>query len=199
MKAFILLIPLAAFAAVLFLAFRFRGGLSKVSASVIGVVVGLLVGVFVLSAVLPDLSEEDLAKNESEKAARETVALKAKDLQRQNEEELAEIRNRQVPQSALDRITLIYINHKIYANNPVDCVSKVFGVRSVVGCMASTLNGPSDPHVWLYEKGKFKSLNGSARGLAQTKLSNEADISVMTLPLPKDIDVENIVDSFKNG
>ncbi|UVM48342.1 hypothetical protein LOY38_18345 [Pseudomonas sp. B21-015] len=103
---------------------------------------------------------------------------------------------REAPSSAIDRITLIYLDHKIYPNGSVECDSKVVGARSMVGCWNLTLNGKSSPHIWLYDAGKFKSVNGNARQLAQGKFSNEPDIAVMSLPLPADIDVGSTLESF---
>jgi hypothetical protein len=106
---------------------------------------------------------------------------------------------REAPSSAIDRITLIYMNHNIYPSGAVECDSKVVGNRAMVGCWNLTLNGKSSPHIWLYEAGVFKSVNGSARQLAQGKLSNESDIATLALPLPADIDVGATLDSFKKG
>lgn len=106
---------------------------------------------------------------------------------------------REAPSAAIDRITLIYLNHKIYQNGSVECDSKVVGARSMVGCWNLTLNGKSAPHIWLYDAGKFKSVSGNARQLAQGKFSNESDIAVLPLPLPADIDVGSTVESFTKG
>jgi hypothetical protein len=103
------------------------------------------------------------------------------------------------PSAAIDRITLIYMNHKVYPKGSVECESKVVGSRSMIGCWNYTLNGNSPPQVWLYEADKFKPVNGSARQLAETKFSSESDITVMKLPLPSDIDVGSVVESFKKG
>ncbi|WP_449102170.1 hypothetical protein [Pseudomonas extremaustralis] len=103
------------------------------------------------------------------------------------------------PSAAIDRITLIYMNHKIYPRGSVECESKVIGTRSIVGCWNMTLDGKSPPQVWLYEADKFKPVNGSARQLAETKFSSESDIAVMKLPLPSDIDVGAVMESFKKG
>ena len=103
------------------------------------------------------------------------------------------------PSAAIDRITLIYLNHKIYPNGAVECDSKVVGARSLVGCWNVTLNGNSTPQIWLYEAESFKAVNGSARQLAETKFSNESDIAVMKLPLPADINVMAAVESFSES
>lgn len=100
------------------------------------------------------------------------------------------------PSGAIDRITLIYLNHKIYPNGAVVCDSKVVGNRSMVGCWNESLNGNSSPHIWLYEAGKFMSVNGSARQLAQGRFSSESDIGAMPLPLPADINVGSTLVSF---
>lgn len=105
----------------------------------------------------------------------------------------------EAPSAAVDRITLIYMNHKIYPNGSVECNPKVIGNRSMIGCRNLTLNGMSPPHVWLYEAGKFKSVNGSARQLAEGKFSQEPDVTVVKLPLPSDINVGAAVESFTKG
>lgn len=103
------------------------------------------------------------------------------------------------PSAAIDRITLVYMNHKVYPKGSVECESKVVGNRSMIGCWNYTLDGKSPPHIWLYEAEKFKPVNGSARQLAESSFSNETDIAVMKLPLPSDIDVGAVVESFKKG
>lgn len=103
------------------------------------------------------------------------------------------------PGDAIDRITLIYLNHKIYPKGSVECESKVIGARSMVGCWNMTLDGKSMPHIWLYDAGTFKPVNGSARQLAETKFSSEPDIGVMKLPLPSDINVGAALESFNKG
>lgn len=102
------------------------------------------------------------------------------------------------PRAAIDRITLIYLNHKIFPNGAVECDSKVIGVRSMVGCWNVTLDGgKSVPHIWLYDAGKFKSVNGKARQMAEGKFSTESDVAVMPLPLPADIDISAAMTSFQ--
>ena len=103
----------------------------------------------------------------------------------------------EAPSAAIDRITLLYMNHKIYPSGAVVCDPKVVGARSVVGCWNLTSSGKSAPNIWPYEAGNFKSLNGSARQLAEGKFSNESGVSAMKLPLPADIDVGAVVESFK--
>ncbi|MFJ5253787.1 hypothetical protein ACIP8I_01120 [Pseudomonas sp. NPDC088414] len=105
----------------------------------------------------------------------------------------------EAPSAAIDRITLIYLNHKIYPNGSVECDSKVIGNRSIVGCWNLTMNGKSAPHIWLYEADKFKSVNGSARQLAEGKFSTEPDVTVVKLPLPSDINVGSTVEAFTKG
>jgi len=105
----------------------------------------------------------------------------------------------EAPSAAIDRITLIYLNHKIYPNGSVECDSKVIGNRSMVGCWNLTMNGKSAPHIWLYEADKFKSVNGSARQLAEGKFSTEPDVTVVKLPLPSDINVGSAVEAFTKG
>lgn len=106
---------------------------------------------------------------------------------------------REAPSTAIDRITLIYMNHNIYPNGAVVCEPKVVGTRSMVGCWNLTLDGKSSPHIWLYEAGVFKSVNGSARQLADGKFSNESDIATLAFPLPADINVGATLESFKKS
>jgi hypothetical protein len=105
----------------------------------------------------------------------------------------------EAPSSVVDRITLIYLDHKIYPDGAVECEPKVVGARSMIGCSNVTLNGRSMPHLWLYDSGKIKSINGKARQLAEGPFSNEPEISVMPLPLPADIDVGAALSAFTNG
>lgn len=199
MKALILLVPFIVLAAVWFAVVRYRGRIPKSTAHWIGVVAGVVLGILALSAALPKPTEAELASREQARVA-EQVAQDAKAAEQKRLQAIAaEIESRQVPREAIDRITLIYLNHKIYANNPVVCTSQVFGGRSMVACRAQMMGGYSAPHVWLYEGGKFKSINGTARGLAETKLSNERDIELSKLPLPVDIDVSAAVESFSKG
>jgi hypothetical protein len=104
---------------------------------------------------------------------------------------------REAPSAAIDRITLLYMNHNVYPGGAIECNSKVIGSRSMVGCWNLTLNGRSAPHIWLYEAGVFKSVNGSARQLAQGKFSREPDVAALPRPLPTDIEVAAALDSFK--
>lgn len=107
--------------------------------------------------------------------------------------------DRRIPQSAIDEIELIYISHKVYPSGAVACDSKYFEPRSVIGCRNIKLGAKSAPHLWLYEGGKFKSLNGNARGLAETKFSNERNVEVSKLPLPSDIDIGAVFEAFDKG
>jgi len=199
MKALILLVPIVVVALVWSLVVRYRGKLPKPAAHTIGAIGGLVVGVLVLSSVLPEPTPAEKAKMEIDRAAQQ-AADNAKKIDQERERAIAaDVASRQVSQPVLDRITLIYINHKVFSDNPVDCTSKVFGQRSMVGCSAGMIGGKSAPHIWLFDAGKFKSINGTARGLAETQFSNEPDIAVMSLPLPADIDVGAVVESFKKG
>ncbi|QXH96114.1 hypothetical protein HU749_006925 [Pseudomonas ogarae] len=105
----------------------------------------------------------------------------------------------EAPSSVIDRLTLIYLDHKIYPAGAVECEPKVVGARSMIGCSNVTLNGTSMPHLWLYESGKIKSINGKARQLAEGTFANEPEISVMPLPLPADIDVGATLSAFTKG
>lgn len=106
---------------------------------------------------------------------------------------------REAPSSVIDRLTLIYLDHKIFPNGAVECEPKVIGARSMIGCSNVTLSGKTVPHLWLYDSGKIKSINGKARQLAEGTLSNEPEISVMPLPLPADIDVGATLSAFTKG
>lgn len=106
---------------------------------------------------------------------------------------------REAPGSVIDRLTLLYLNHKIYPDGAVECEPKVVGARSMIGCSNVTLGGRSVPHLWLYDSGKIKSINGKARQLAEGAFANEPEISVTPLPLPADIDVGKTLNAFSQG
>lgn len=199
MKALILLVPFIVLAAVWFAVVRYRGRIPKSTAHGIGVVAGLILGVLVLSAVLPEPSDAEKAKIASDRAAQQAVDFAKEVEQKRLDSIAAGAAERRVPQAALDEIELLYISHKIYPRGGVACDPKYFELRSVVGCWNVTLDGKSAPHLWLYQGGKFKSLNGPARGLAETKFSNERNIEVSKLPLPSDIDVGAIFEAFEKG
>jgi hypothetical protein len=103
-----------------------------------------------------------------------------------------------VPSADMDKITLSFINAKIYAGGAVSCRDKEIDKRLYVGCMNRSLGGGnSQVSLWLYEGGVFKSLNGTARGFAEGKLSGQSHITTMPLPLPKDIDFGAAMSAFK--
>lgn len=102
-----------------------------------------------------------------------------------------------VPSSDLDKITLSFINAKIYQGGAVSCRDKQIGQRIYVGCQNRSLGGSSQVSLWLYEGGIFKSLNGTARGLAEGKLAGQKHIATMPLPLPADIDFGAAMTAFK--
>lgn len=199
MKALILLVPIIVLAAIWYGVVRYRGKLAKPVAHAIGAILGLVVSVLVLSAILPEPTDAEVAQmKQDDQAKQETAALAQQEQAKARAAEEA-IAVRQVPNSALDAITLIYMKHKVYANGSVDCTSKVMGERSIVGCRNNSLDGKSAAHIWEYVDGKFRSLNGSARTLAETKFSNEQLIEVTPLPLPADINIGAIVEQFKNA
>ncbi len=160
-----------------------RGKFGKLAGNLIGATVGFLVATVFLGFVLPDLPQEE----------KSTVARAA------SAQPSAQTAQAAVPAKALDEITLLYINHKIYPNDPTICEAKRIGSRDIVGCRARGWGGDSQVHVWEYSNGKFKSINGSARSLAETKFSNEGAVEVSPLPLPSDIKVDEVVKAFAKG
>lgn len=106
--------------------------------------------------------------------------------------------NDPLPAEAVDQLTLLYINHRIYPDLTVDCRPKTFGDRVMVGCRGYGLGRKSSVHVWNYADGKFWSINGNASSLAGTKFSGEKLVAVTPLPLPSDIDVGKIVEEFSS-
>lgn len=160
-----------------------RGSLGKFAGNLIGAIVGFLIATVFLGFVLP----------EPPKAEKSTAARAA------SAQAPVQTVQAAVPAKALDEITLLYINHKIYPNDPTVCEAKRIGARDMVGCHARGWGGDSQVHVWEYSKGKFKSINGSARSLAETKFSNEGAVEVSPLPLPSDIKVDKVVKAFAKG
>lgn len=199
MKALILLVPIIVLAVIWYGVVRYRGKLAKPTAHAIGAILGLIVGVLVLSAVLPEPTDAEVAQMKQDDQAVQEKDAHTQQEQAQAKAAEAAIAARQVPNDALDKITLVYMKHKVYAKGSVDCTSKMIGERSIIGCRNNSLDGKSALHIWEYSGGKFKSLNGSARGLAETKFSNEPLIEVAPLPLPADIDVGAIVEQFKKA
>lgn len=102
-----------------------------------------------------------------------------------------------VPSADMDKITLSFINAKIYAGGAVNCRDKEIGQRVYVGCQNRRMSGNSQISLWLYESGIFKSLNGTARGFAEGALSGQKHIAVMPLPVPADIDFGAAMAAFK--
>ncbi|BBL25358.1 hypothetical protein [Comamonas terrigena] len=102
-----------------------------------------------------------------------------------------------VPSADMDKITLSFLNAKVYAGGAVSCRDKEIGDRLYVGCLNRSLGGNSQVSLWLYEGGVFKSLNGTARGFAEGKLAGQPHIKTMPLPLPKDIDFGAAMSAFK--
>jgi len=102
-----------------------------------------------------------------------------------------------VPSADLDKITLSFINAKIYQGGAVSCRDKQIGDRIYVGCQNRSLGGNSQLSLWLYEGGVFKSLNGTARGFAEGPLAGQAHIATMPLPLPSDINFGAAMAAFK--
>lgn len=102
-----------------------------------------------------------------------------------------------VPSADMDKITLSFLNAKVYAGGAVSCRDKEIGGRLYVGCLNRTLGGNSQVSLWLYEGGVFKSLNGTARTFAEGKLAGPPHIKTMPLPLPKDIDIGAALSAFK--
>lgn len=92
-----------------------------------------------------------------------------------------------VPSADIDKITLAYLNAKIYAKGAVSCSAKTIAARDYVGCFNRSLDGKSSVGLWLYEGGKFKALNGTAKTFAEGPLKSVDGISSMPLPLPADV------------
>lgn len=102
-----------------------------------------------------------------------------------------------VPSADMDKITLSFINAKIYAGGAVNCRDKQIAQRIYVGCQNRTLGGNSQLSLWLYEAGVFKALNGTARGFAEGRFSGQQHIAAMPLPLPADIDFGAAMAAFR--
>jgi len=182
-----LLIPLsiAVWIGVWIFVVKKRGRFSKVLANLIGAFAGLVVSTLFLKVVLP---EPQGAEATTARSAVTAATSQVSDNQKTD-----------IPSEAIDRITLLYLNHKIYPNDPTFCEPKRVGGRDMIGCRAQQWGGYSQVHVWEYSQGKFKSINGSARTLAEGKFSNESAVVVSPLPLPSDINVDAVVKAFSKG
>lgn len=102
-----------------------------------------------------------------------------------------------VPSAELDKLTLAFLNAKIYASGAVSCDPKQVKERAYVGCHNKSLEGNSQVSLWLYEGGEFKAVNGTARTFVEGPFAGESGISSMPLPLPNDINVGEVLESFK--
>lgn len=102
-----------------------------------------------------------------------------------------------VPSADLDKLTLAYLNAKVYAGGAVSCRPKKLGERIFVGCRNETLDGKSQVQLWLYEGGVFNSVNGSARTQAEGRFAGNPAIGVMPAPLPADIDIPAVLAEYK--
>lgn len=101
-----------------------------------------------------------------------------------------------VPSADMDKITLSFINSKIYQAGAVNCRDKEIGKRIYVGCQNRKIGSSSQLSLWLYEGGVFKSVNGTARGFAEGRLAHQKHIAVMPLPLPDDVDIGSAMAAF---
>lgn len=190
-----LLIPLsfAVWIGIWVLVVKKRGRLRKVPANLLGALAGLICSTLFLSAVLPEPPHTESV------AARDATPEKSQELDNQEKPQELDSQEADVPSAAIDRITMLYLNHKIYPNDPTLCEPKRVGGRDMVGCRAQQWGGYSQVHVWEYSQGKFKSINGSARTLAEGKFANENDVEASPLPLPSDINVDTVVKAFTKG
>lgn len=185
MQGFLPFLSFAIWIAVWVLVVKKRGKLKLLAGNLIGAIVGFIVATVVLAVLAPDLTAEQKAAN----VKRDTSVTAP-------QQEDATSRG-PVSAEVIDKITLLYLKHKIYAKGAIDCVPAVIGGRDMIGCWSQSLDGRSNVHVWEYAGGKFKSINGSASGVAETKFSNEGVVELSSLPLPSDIDVGAIVEFFK--
>lgn len=102
-----------------------------------------------------------------------------------------------VPSAETDKLTLAYLNAKVYAGGAVSCKPKKLNERTYVGCRNESLDGKSQVHLWLYEDGVFKSVNGSASTLAEGRFAGNPVIGTLPTPLPSDIDIPAVLAEYK--
>lgn len=176
------LIPLsfAVWIVVWVLVVKKRGRLNKLMANLIGAIAGLVVSTLFLNAVLPESAY--IESQASRKVAEEAAPTSNQETD--------------IPSEAIDRITLLYLNHKIYPDSTVFCEPKRLGGRDMLGCRGQKVGSVSQVHVWEYSNGKFRSINGNARTMAEGKFANENAVEATPLPLPSDINVGAVVEAF---
>lgn len=102
-----------------------------------------------------------------------------------------------VPSEEIDRLTLAFLNAKIYAGGAVVCESKQIADRDYVGCHNQSLGGRSNTSLWLYEDKAFKAVNGTARTFAERQFSGIPNIGTVPLPMPSDIKVGEVLAHFE--
>lgn len=194
MEGLLLVLSLVVWAVVWFFVVKKRGKLSRVAGNLVGAIVGLIVATVVLAILAPERTEAQKQAQATIERDSQVAKERAQAVQQAREESAI----KEASSEAIEQITLLYLKHKIYANNSVLCTPKVIGNRSYIGCVGQGLSGTSAPQVWEYVEGKFKSINGTASGVASTRFSNEGVIEESPLPLPADIDVSAIVEKFKS-
>lgn len=102
-----------------------------------------------------------------------------------------------VPSEEVDKLTLAFLNAKIYAGGAVSCNPKKVNERAYVGCYNKSLDGMSKVSLWLYEDGVFKAVNGTARTFAEGRFSGNSAVGVLPVPIPADIKIDEVMAAFK--
>jgi len=102
-----------------------------------------------------------------------------------------------VPSEDVDKLTLAFLNAKVYAGGAVVCEPKEVQDRAYVGCYNKSLDGTSKVSLWLYEGGVFKAVNGTARTFAEGRFSGNPAVGVLPLPIPADIKIDAVLKSFE--
>ena len=102
-----------------------------------------------------------------------------------------------VPSEQVDKLTLAFLDAKVYASGAVVCEPKKVAERAYVGCSNKSLDGQSKVSLWLYEDGIFKAVNGTARTFSEGRFSGNAAVGVLPVPIPVDIKIDEVMAAFK--
>lgn len=92
----------------------------------------------------------------------------------------------------VDKLTLAYLNGKVFPSGAVVCKSEVLDGYVFIGCKNRQLGGESAVRLWVLKEGEYLAVNGSARQDLE-RLPSAGHLKEMPLPLPASINIEEAI------
>lgn len=89
----------------------------------------------------------------------------------------------------VDKLTLAYLNSKVFPSGAVVCKSEVLDGHVFIGCKNRQLGSESAVRLWVLKEGEYLAVNGSARQDLE-RLPSVGHLKEMPLPLPASINIE---------